>query len=279
MDFLYKHITGNQFSLSEESKPQIDRTLSKIEEARALQCLRTNVVPIAVNDWNYRRSELHWTKDQITTEQEIIKNLKKTKHFFHVPGDKTTSDTVVYTSVLTLGKKNKVCKFVFEVFKESSTGKILLTYILPDSNTGNYFYIDDVLNENVEVKFPISKLEEQFAVEFIKRHVVPHFVKELNKIVISMRTGIKFNLSLLVEENEVINHLRKSNYRVGSSGIERIEYTSKNPGRMDGKFFITKDISEIMKPDGTVDSKPRLIVGYYSIIKGEPSFSMEVTKL
>jgi hypothetical protein len=175
----------NRFKINESL--DIDRHISKIEEDRAYLYIKIVLVPLVSRSWNKACQKSKTCKDCIVIPEQILKNLKKVGHWKLTPNDKASSDTIRYESNFLVGLNQKLNgPFIFEIYKTVSGGKLVSTCQIPGGGQSHY-QVGEPVDENIKIqedvnsKPPISKMEEYKTLDFIKKKIVPIALMSYNK--------------------------------------------------------------------------------------------------
>jgi len=181
MEFLFKHIKDNIFSIS-EGYDDVNRHISKIEEDQAFQYIKRILIPLAVNSWNRLCKKSRICKNCIINSEQISKTLKKVERVHFVPNDKTTTDIIRYEADFLVGNNQKLNgPFKFEIYKQITDGKLLASWTIPGSQMPTHYEIGEPVNENINAGSPITKMEEQQALQVIRSQLIPRAVESWNK--------------------------------------------------------------------------------------------------
>lgn len=262
------HLDPKTILLREETDKR--DTISKLEEQQALDFIKRKVIPMAL--FSYNQYSENWNFQPVTDE-EIRKNLKKTLEDFtdRIGKDHqmTMAIQAAYDPKVVYEADVNNRRWVFTILRSGKDDHLYVTWTNPYTFSGKWTLVSFNINEGIEESRPgtISKMEEQYALQAIKKYMVPRAVKDANKYLTSNRGRIKFSISQLLDERDIILHLKKSDHRSNHLGVDRIEYTSKNPGRINVEFFIT------MSSNGY---EYKLYIGYHSLFKETPGFSMVI---
>jgi len=172
----------------EEGEKVRPGSISKMEEGEALQFIRRKLIPKAVIEINKNIIGGKTCISHLVTEEDISKNLKKTKHErYDLSGDPNRSDHIEYTSHK-IGRPD-VIFIIYKSYIEQQNDKgditplglkIVAGYkpIFKTSYSTSHFILENI-NEEITVA-RISKLEEPQALQYIRRILVPLAVKWWN---------------------------------------------------------------------------------------------------
>jgi hypothetical protein len=156
----------------------IENRMTKMDKQYSYDYMIRHIIPKILEDTYYRhikktpRMYPEGKYPRNITPQDIIKNLKKIREDF---------DRVEYESAI-----NDRISFDFIIVKEHQlvwSPHMICGVRGPldlDRKWYDIKYTPSVIKENVNSKFPISKMEEQIAVEFIRRNLIPYIVETYN---------------------------------------------------------------------------------------------------
>ena len=226
----------------QESFERRPSSISKIEEERAFQFIKQKVVPQAVIDYNTRV----FPKDRTSVEQ-LNKLIRKVK---------SEPDSISYEA--NIGPENN---WKFEFIVKKSESSFTIHYITPMTIKQRV----DFLQETIERKPSITKIEEYCGLQFIRERIIPIAAKRWNKCVEKSR--LKNKEMYMVSPEEISKSLvKKVHYihtpedRIGKDWIQ-YESTPIKPFTFKGPFRFTlkKDnfvweLSVSVSLPGSVDS-------------------------
>ena len=174
-----------------ESKEEVGPgSISKIEEGEALQFIKKKIIPNAVAEINKytasRRKSIKFSLSQLTTEEDISRNIRKTKH-----EKGHLQDYIEYTS-FQIGSPHVVF-FITKapVADQDKYGEIhhlglrlLVGYkpIFKDSYSNSQFIMENIQSSS-DLDLVITKEEEHNAEQIIIKHLIPSLVRMVNWLV------------------------------------------------------------------------------------------------
>ena len=233
---------------SVEVRP-VNRRLSKTEELRALQYIRQTLLPFSVKEWNVRAPALHQLKGI-----DVSSRLQKRIHNIYPDNDKN-HDYIVYSSRIPVKdlKFDNEIKFDFTIRKNDS-GIVRVKFYTPFISGGGFdigdhpdsestspgLYEDN--RETIPHKYNISKAEEYYAVEFLKRVEIPEFMEFSNET--KHYTGqpplntdtVRRTLKKVKQDKHSSGYTRELHYQIQTdTGEPSIFWIFKN---VDGKLMI-----------------------------------------
>lgn len=148
--------------------------ISKEEESRALDFIRKHLIKMATNSWNRRSSSP-------IKEEDVRRNLKKTEH--KIWDNHWYHDYIKYQFPLPLKQMKSTLQFI--IWKDTEE-RLMAGWEHPLSDGVISRFVGDTnIDEGIKMDdYKVSKMEEDYAVEFIKRKVVPklaEFINDTNK--------------------------------------------------------------------------------------------------
>jgi len=216
MKSLFKKVSNNQFKLNESDYLMPNELkLTKVEEAEALNFLRKVVIP----KWVEYVKLYHITGHEYITSELVNKNLKKIKdqpsikHFFskYIEEKDTPGVEGNYFSIEKRFDENQQPIIVASYYTSGDD-----FYVEFDLNTGQQLNENDIedIEKDIEKKNKlrkIDKLEEDQALNFIKKVVVPKLVQRWNEFVNQKHSeGDEYGIPVPINVSDVLLTLRKT---------------------------------------------------------------------
>lgn len=163
-----QHFSENVEKPQENSEPKF--SIPKIDEFRAVDFIKKLIVPMAVKRWN----RIYKPHGELSIDK-VRKSMKKTKH---------NALFVVYTSETTIPSH----KIHWEIWKDS-TGKLMVGWRVSNESFLHAAYfvdspspIDEDVGSDLKAKYSITRKEEDFAADFIKKRLIPELVEFINDV-------------------------------------------------------------------------------------------------
>ena len=212
MKSLFKKVGNNQFKLNEiDYFMHNELKLTKVEEAEALNFLRKVVIP----KWVEYVKLYHLTGHEYITSELVNKNLKKIKdspsikHFFskYIEEKDTPGVEGNYFSIEKRFDENQQPIIVASYYTAGSD-----FYVEFDLNTGQQLNENDIEDiEKTNKLRKINKVEEDNALNFIKKVVVPKLVQRWNEFVNQKHfEGDEYGIPGPINVSDVLLTLRKT---------------------------------------------------------------------
>jgi hypothetical protein len=242
-----------------------DNIINKQEESEALNFIKKEMIPAALHSYNKYKNNHYY---EPITDTEIRRNLKKTFRDFPDPKKDYAGFTAssIWDPSIRYTWESKPGKWEFTILKSRNKNKLYATWSHPFNFAGNWIEIKRSIMENIESKpGQISKMEADWALQQIKRYVVPKVVRDANKFLAAGKSKIPFTTSQMLDEKDITKHLRKWKQYTDKNGVDIIEWASIHYGRMTIIFFTTKV---------SILSENELWIGYRSFAAGESGYSM-----
>lgn len=224
------------------------RHIDRREEAEGISFMKEHIFPKVVDRWNLDNVE---HPDYFITERDLIKTFKKVGHHFHDREDRTTTDVINYQATT---EKTKL-PFEFELYKEvEQNGKLIVAWLIPGEGTYRTSIVFRGLTENINTDSNLSNQDEQRALQFIERRVIPDVVRLWNKNQ-HPSIGEKDIRKTMTKKMSVSNLILYTAHPVDKSFDRSIHFSISRDTISDNRLSVRYQFGNLQRVEYYVDDK------------------------